>query len=166
MSMIVIVPTRSRPEQCKRLIQSFEATTDNAQLLFVIDGDDPAYDGFDWQGHGCAEVNPRASLVQKLNHTAKNVIDQYDELMWQGDDHEFITPHWDTKMLEVVRNGVRVGCTRITVVGLMFLSLGLLVRMWLRLWVGTLTRRWRIITLIIPSLSWVSGLGLSGGFLM
>jgi hypothetical protein len=21
--------------------------------------------------------------------------------MWQGDDHEFITPHWDTKLLEV-----------------------------------------------------------------
>jgi hypothetical protein len=21
-------------------------------------------------------------------------------LMWQGDDHEFITPHWDTKFLE------------------------------------------------------------------
>jgi hypothetical protein len=100
MSLIVIVPTRSRPEQCKRLIKSFESTTDNAQLLFVIDGDDPEYDGFDWQGHGCAEVNPRASLVQKLNHTAKNVLDSYDEFMWQGDDHEFITPHWDTKLTE------------------------------------------------------------------
>jgi len=101
MSYVVIVPTRKRPEQCKRLIDSFEKTTDNAQLMFVIDGDDNSYDGFDWRGHGCGEVNPRASLTQKLNHTAMNLIDEYDEFMWQGDDHEFITPHWDTKLLEV-----------------------------------------------------------------
>jgi hypothetical protein len=99
-NLIVIVPTRSRPAQCERLIKSFEKTTDNAQLMFVIDGDDSSYDGFDWRGHGCAEVSPRATLSQKLNQTAKNVVDSYDEIMWQGDDHEFITPHWDSKVLE------------------------------------------------------------------
>jgi hypothetical protein len=101
--MIVIVPTRSRPEQCSRLIKSFEGTTDKASLLFVIDGDDKSYEGFDWQGHGCAEVNPRGSLAQKLNHTAENIVGDYDEIMWQGDDNEFITPHWDTRLLEVRR---------------------------------------------------------------
>jgi hypothetical protein len=100
MNFIVIVPTRNRPEQCRRLIKSFEDTTDNAQLMFVIDGDDKSYDGFDWKGHGCAEMNPRASLSQKLNHTAMKILDDYDEIMWQGDDHEFITPHWDAKFLQ------------------------------------------------------------------
>jgi hypothetical protein len=99
-NMICIVPTRTRPEQCGRLIKSFEETTDSAQLLFVVDGDDDSYEGFDWHGHGVAEVSPRASLTQKLNHTVKNVIDDYPEIMWQGDDHEFITPHWDSKVLE------------------------------------------------------------------
>jgi len=98
--MIVIVPTRSRPEQCARLIKSFEETTDTASLLFVIDGDDESYEGFDWHGHRCAELNPRGSLTQKLNNTVKNIIDDYDEIMWQGDDNEFITPHWDTRLLE------------------------------------------------------------------
>jgi hypothetical protein len=100
-SLIVIVPTRNRPAQCKRLIESFEETTDNATLLFVTDGDDKSYEGFDWHGHGCAEVNPRASLTQKLNSTAQNILGKYEEIMWQGDDHEFITPHWDTKILQV-----------------------------------------------------------------
>jgi hypothetical protein len=101
MSMIVVVPTRGRPEQCKRLIKSFEENTDNATLLFVIDGDDKTYDGFDWQGHGCGEVNPRASLTQKLNHTVQQLLPDFDEIMWQGDDHTFETPHWDTKIAEV-----------------------------------------------------------------
>jgi hypothetical protein len=99
-SMICVVPTRARPEQCKRLIKSFEDTTDNATLLFVTDGDDDSYEDFDWHGHGVAEIDPRASLSQKLNHTVKNIIDDYEEIMWQGDDHEFITPHWDSKFLE------------------------------------------------------------------
>lgn len=101
MNFIVVVPTRNRPAQCDRLIKSFEATTDNAQLMFVVDGDDESYDGFDWRGHGCAEMSPRASLTQKLNHTVKNILDDYEEIMWQGDDHEFMTPHWDTRLSEV-----------------------------------------------------------------
>jgi hypothetical protein len=99
-NMICVVPTRTRPEQCRRLIKSFEETTDAAQLLFVIDGDDDSYEGFDWHGHGVAVIDPRASLSQKLNHTVKNVLENYEEIFWQGDDHEFITNHWDTKILE------------------------------------------------------------------
>jgi hypothetical protein len=103
MNFIVVVPTRKRPEQCKRLIESFEKTTDKAQLLFVVDGDDDSYEGFDWHGHGVAEVNPRASLSQKLNQTVKNILDDYEEIMWSGDDHEFITDSWDVKVLEARR---------------------------------------------------------------
>lgn len=99
MNYAVVVPTRSRPEQCKRLIESFEKTTDDAHLVFVTDDDDNSYDDFDWRGHGVGEMKPRANLVQKLNYTVQNLIDNVDEVMWVGDDHEFITPHWDTKML-------------------------------------------------------------------
>lgn len=102
MSLIVIVPTRSRAANCRRLIKSFEKTADNADLLFVTDGDDDTYDGFNWHGHGAATISPRASLVQKLNKTAQNVVDSYDTVMWLGDDHVFVTEHWDTLMLKIL----------------------------------------------------------------
>ncbi|HEV2354035.1 MAG TPA: hypothetical protein VGR89_07320, partial [Puia sp.] len=102
MNLLVIVPTRSRPRQVKRLVKSFEGTTDKADLLFVIDGDDSSYKGTDWHGHGVAEISPRATLTQKLNKTVANVVDNYDAIMWLGDDHEFITEHWDTKLLDII----------------------------------------------------------------
>lgn len=101
---LVIVPTRSRPAQCARLMKSFEETTDNADLLFVSDHDDPSYEGMDWQGHRHAEMAPRPTLVQKLNFTAKNELDSYEHIMWAGDDHVFATEHWDTLMLQALKD--------------------------------------------------------------
>lgn len=101
MSLLVIVPTRNRPAQCERLIKSFEETTDSAELLFVIDGDDDSYENMDWQGHTFATMSPRANLVQKLNHAADTAKD-YDQIMWLGDDHVFVTEHWDSRMLAVL----------------------------------------------------------------
>lgn len=99
MTLLVIVPTRKRPELCARLISSFDATTDKAELAFVTDDDDDSYKDFDFKGHASAELSPRGNLVQKLNKTAENVVNTYDHLMWLGDDHVFVTPHWDTKLL-------------------------------------------------------------------
>lgn len=105
MSMLVIVPTRTRPEQCAGLIDSFEKTTDNARLLFVTDGDDDSYDQMDWKGHEMAVMDPRGTLVEKLNQTVGELIDDgEDPIMWLGDDHVFVTEHWDTLMLEALRD--------------------------------------------------------------
>lgn len=104
MSLIVIVPTRSRPGQCERLIKSFDETTDNADLVFILDEDDKdTYKDVDWKGHATATLDPRGSLVDKLNQTAKNVADQYDQIAWFADDNVFVTEHWDTKLLEVLK---------------------------------------------------------------
>lgn len=104
MSLLVIVPTRSRPAQCERLIESFEKNTGNADLLFVTDGDDDSYKEFDFRGHVEVVQDPRGSLVQKLNHTADAVVNDYDQLMWVGDDHTFDSPNWDAEMLKTLRS--------------------------------------------------------------
>lgn len=104
MSVLVIVPTRKRPEQVKRFIESFEATTDNAELLFVTDGDDESYKEFDWHGFGNAVLTPRGSVVEKLNFAAKEMADSYDHLMHLGDDCVFVTEHWDTLLVNALDN--------------------------------------------------------------
>jgi hypothetical protein len=100
MSLLTIIPTRSRPTQCARLIESFDKNTDNADLLFVVDPDDDSYDGFDWKGHTVTTMDPRGSMVEKLNFAAAAFLDDYDQMVWYADDNEFITPHWDTLMLK------------------------------------------------------------------
>lgn len=102
MALVVIVPTRTRKAQCERLIESFEKTADSAELLFVTDDDDDSYETMDWHGHTHSVLSPRGSLTQKLNHTVDAVLAKFDQIMWTGDDHEFVTPHWDTLLLETL----------------------------------------------------------------
>lgn len=98
MSLLTIIPTRGRPEQCAQLIESFEKTTDDADLLFVIDSDDDSYEGFDWRGHACVVTGVWPSMVEKLNLVAAAFVNDYDRMVWYADDNEFVTPHWDTLM--------------------------------------------------------------------
>jgi hypothetical protein len=98
LSLLTIIPTRSRPEQCARLIESFDKTADDADLLFVVDPDDDSYEGMDWKGHATVLLDPRGTMVEKLNFVATQLIDDYDRMVWYADDNEFITPHWDTLM--------------------------------------------------------------------
>lgn len=100
MSLLTIIPTRSRPEQCARLIESFDKTTDNADLLFVVDPDDQSYANMDWKGHAVVTMDPRGTMVQKLNFAAGQFLDDYDQMVWYADDNEFLTEHWDTLMLK------------------------------------------------------------------
>lgn len=99
--LLVMVPTRGRPEQCKRLIKSFAETTelDTTDLLFITDGDDKSYEGMDWGTAIHAVLNPRESLSGKLNRTADANTELYDVLMFAADDHVFVTPGWDRLML-------------------------------------------------------------------
>src|SRR5215469_17060007 len=102
-SLLCIIPTRQRPDKVRRLIESFDKNTDKAELLFVTDPDDDSYDGFDWAGHATVKLEPRGTMVEKLNHAAVMFADDYDQFVWYADDNEFITPHWDTLMLDTLK---------------------------------------------------------------
>jgi hypothetical protein len=98
-SLLVIVSTRNAKENCERLLKSFDMNTDDADLVFVTDGDDDAYEDMDWGAALHAELDPRDCFSGKLNQTALACADDYDALMVAGDDHVFRTRHWDTLML-------------------------------------------------------------------
>jgi hypothetical protein len=100
-SLLVIVPTRTRPGQCARLLESFRATvkSPDTEILFITDGDDDSYRDSDWTGAAQAAMTPRAYFTAKLNTAALSHAPLYNALMFTGDDHVFMTPGWDVILL-------------------------------------------------------------------
>ena len=100
--LLVIVPTRGRREQCERFLKAFSETATCADLLFVTDPEDGAYDGMDWGAAVQAVLEPREFLVGKLNKTAVAMADLYRVLAWFGDDCVPVTPGFDRLMLDML----------------------------------------------------------------
>lgn len=105
LSLLCMIPTRWRRENCERFLKSFAETADRADLIFLGDADDQdTYEGMDW-GKARYEVldfGGRFGNVKKLNHVAMIEADNYDALMYIGDDNVCQTPHWDTILLEKI----------------------------------------------------------------
>jgi hypothetical protein len=120
--LIVIVPTRSRPGNVPEVVAAWRETgafDDGAELSFVIDADDPAYDEYvtalDAARYLAAcrgerlitwSVIPQwAPLVPKLNEAAVDLLlaGTY-ALGFAGDDHRPRTPGWVGRYLSALRD--------------------------------------------------------------
>jgi hypothetical protein len=100
--LLVLVPSRGRPQNAARLQRAFADTDSlNAELLFVVDHDDPALDGYRDAGvrlqihHGCTGTG----MVASLNAAAVHYADLYEFLGFMGDDHLPRTAGWDAHVL-------------------------------------------------------------------
>lgn len=115
--MIVIVPTRSRPQNVAPLVQSWHEThafDDGAELCFVVDNDDPAFGDYfaalgavaGNEGYGVMHLNAShyEPLVPKLNKAAHylRVTRQPELLGFMGDDHRPRTPGWVRRYREAL----------------------------------------------------------------
>lgn len=95
----LLLPTRHRPDNLKRLWQSVIDTANNIndiELIVAVDDDDDSYDGLDF---GDIQKYPRMILSQYWNECAKRA--KGDILMHLGDDIIFRTMGWDTSVKEV-----------------------------------------------------------------
>jgi hypothetical protein len=123
--LTIIVPTRSRPQSVARVVEAWRATgafADGAELLFVVDEDDPEYmnyvaaidrargDGSQGlvyeEALGWTSAAVWRPLVPKLNEAALNAIADYPGLFaigFAGDDHLPRTPGWAARYLDVLR---------------------------------------------------------------
>lgn len=102
LSLLTMVPTRWRRENCERLLKSFTETTDSADLVFITDADDDSYEDMDWGVATNATLDmgrERVGTTAKVNALVSAAVDEYDALMYIGDDHLFSTEHWDTILL-------------------------------------------------------------------
>ena len=102
LSLLVMVPTRWRKENCERQLKSFKEATDSADLMYILDDDDQdTYEDMDWDiaAHSVLRSEERVGTTAKVNHVTAALGDKYDAYMYIGDDHLFSTPHWDTILL-------------------------------------------------------------------
>lgn len=94
--LLVIVPTRGRPENIQELMTAFEDTEATAHLLIVCDEDDPKLPEY-------GELNidqfifPREGkgMAKPLNRAAQLLAYNYDFFAFMGDDHRPRTKGWD-----------------------------------------------------------------------
>lgn len=112
--MLVIVPTRGRPENMHRLEQARRATctTGRVEFLYAVDDDDPmameyARTAVAWEDGPDSKVfiAPRERMVGTLNTCARLALkdsDRWAYLGFMGDDHLPRTTGWDAAVLEAL----------------------------------------------------------------
>jgi hypothetical protein len=96
--MLVLCPSRGRPDKAIEAYQSFLATVrdSGSKFLVVVDRDDPDASGY--ANHVpvlMVEPSGRSGMTDPINKAAASVWDDYDILGFIGDDHRFRTPGWD-----------------------------------------------------------------------
>lgn len=125
--LITIVPTRSRPFHVKRVVDAWIETgafNHGAELCFVLDADDPAYDAYCEQLTFAASSIPNERrvmtwmsqgqwrpLVPKLNIAADylRVTQEPFALGFAGDDHVPRSYGWADRVLrELLSDGVGI----------------------------------------------------------
>lgn len=102
----LLLPTRQRPNQLKRLVDSVNATAAHPELIELVtytDDDDPSYDALeldiDWvRVQGNRHIDGLVNLSAMWNRCYE--ASSGDIVMHCGDDIVFRTPDWDTIVYE------------------------------------------------------------------
>ena len=99
MSLLVLCPSRGRPDSARELLDTFQRTKSNTSsyLAFVVDIDDPTAGEYP-RGTYVIERG-RPGMVDALNRVAGNEVSKYGYIGFVGDDHRFRTKGWDNVML-------------------------------------------------------------------
>lgn len=106
--MLLLVPTRGRPENCVRLMNAVYRTACadmvNVDVLFCVDDDDPALAQYTRMilNHNLLIGSP-ARLGPWLNRVAPGQVSAYPVIGFMGDDHVPETPGWDERVLDALR---------------------------------------------------------------
>lgn len=108
--LLVIVPSRSRPESVGLVVQAWEETgayADGGQLMFVVDADDPAHDDYLAQADSralMAVIDQWQPMVHKLDRIAAGLAGYHYAVGFAGDDHRPRTLGWVKRYLEELRD--------------------------------------------------------------
>ena len=112
-SFLIICPSRGRPDNVRALLDSWEATAAEAELLVVVDDDDPSLNGYlALQSQVRIQVNSLARrLGPILNAFAVPAAAKYEVIGFLGDDNRPRTPGWDHALARALadRPGVAYG---------------------------------------------------------
>ncbi|MGW6741654.1 glycosyltransferase family 2 protein [Streptomyces sp. NPDC055025] len=112
--LLVIIPTRGRPQAVPEIVQAWDDTGATADLLFAVDTDDPELAAY--KKHAVAlkadgrvrfTFSKRRRLCGTLNTQAVKAAKQYRFLGFMGDDHRPrpAAMSWDARIRECLSGG-------------------------------------------------------------
>ena len=112
--LLMIVPTRGRPDSIPAILEAWDATEATAHLLFAVDTDDPELAAYKkhaaaLKGDGRVKFvfGKRRRLVGTLNMQAVKAAKSYRFLGFMGDDHRPRPAEipWDARFVECLSGG-------------------------------------------------------------
>lgn len=114
--MLLIVPSRGRPQNIRRLCGALLNTNSEVDLIVGIDEDDPSRNEYlkvaDEYAFKLRVAKERQRFAATVNSIAVDYYDSYKYLAWMGDDHVPHTMYWDRRYqqtLEKLKVGVVYG---------------------------------------------------------
>ena len=113
--LLMVVPTRGRPESIKPIIRAWDQTEARCYLLFAVDDDDERLADYEAvlaavQRPGVVgyTVGPRRRLAGTLNEVVRLFSPGFKAVGFMGDDHRPRTPGWDSRFAVCLSGGVGV----------------------------------------------------------
>ncbi|MDQ0791987.1 glycosyltransferase family 2 protein [Streptomyces sp. B1I3] len=110
--LLVIIPTRGRPQAVMALVRAWHETGATADLLFAVDNDDPELDAYKREaakfmkgGQVRFVFGKRMRLCGTLNQQAVKAAKRYRYLAFMGDDHRPRTAGWDERIRVCLSGG-------------------------------------------------------------
>lgn len=107
--LLVITPSRGRPQNIARLLDAVHATAKMRTHVHVaVDDDDPELERYRYVLHQAATENdlltvgPRKGLAEWTNEIAVEQAGKYPFLASLGDDHVPYTPGWDKALIRAI----------------------------------------------------------------
>jgi hypothetical protein len=114
--MLLIVPSRNRPSNIKRLCEGLIATEADLDLAVGIDSDDSNIEEYtelaNKYGFKLYVAEERKKFAATVNYISKLNYENYKYLSWMGDDHLPRTKNWDAEYrrdLDEMKVGVVYG---------------------------------------------------------
>ena len=104
--VLVIVPTRGRPQRIQDFYNFFKMNSEISDLCLGIDEDEK--DIYPNYFEAIYDINPNMKLCPKLNAISKKYVDQYKYICFMGDDVKVATKGWDVMLTEPLKDKIGI----------------------------------------------------------
>jgi len=106
--LIVLIPTRGRPDNAVALEQAFVDTNTKAKRFYIVDFSDETKKEYTYKLPVESVImihNETGGMAYPLNYIARQFTGEFDNFAWMGDDHRPRTANWDELFVEQLYSG-------------------------------------------------------------
>jgi hypothetical protein len=106
--LVVLIPTRGRPDNAVALEQAFVDTNTTAKRFYIVDFSDETRSEYSWKLPLESVImihNETKGMAYPLNYAAREFLGEFDNFAFMGDDHRPRTTNWDQLFVEQLYSG-------------------------------------------------------------